>query len=213
VRQRACHTSRGEPSCGLPLPHRNALVSPRMSSGAQTGQTVWSGTLFASQTAKSYSGSYPSTPHGKAIAMETHTILVPTDFSTYAEHAWQEALAIATRDKAQVLLLHVLPPLPIPWADEWSLPRPQFEDQIQRDAEQQLQTIAAQHPVPIETLVVWGSPAAVICDVAKARQCDLIVMSTHGRTGLAHVFIGSVAERVVRYAPCAVLIVRAFRVE
>jgi nucleotide-binding universal stress UspA family protein len=53
--------------------------------------------------------------------METHTILVPTDFSTYAQHAWQEALAIATRDKAQVLLLHVLPPLPMPWADEWSL--------------------------------------------------------------------------------------------
>ena len=142
--------------------------------------------------------------------MEIHTILVPTDFSTYAEQALQEALAIAARDKAHVLLLHVLPFLPITWADEWSLPRPQFEEQIQRDTEQQLQTIAAQHTVPIETLVLWGSPAAVICDVAKTRQCDLIVMSTHGRTGLAHVFIGSVAERVVRYAPCAVLIVRAF---
>ena len=142
--------------------------------------------------------------------MEIRTILVPTDFSTYAEQALQEALAIAARDQAHVLLLHALPLLPITWPDEWSLPRPQFEEQIQRDTEQQLQTIAAQHPVPIETLVVWGSPAAVICDVAKARQCDLIVMSTHGRTGLAHVFIGSVAERVVRYAPCAVLIVRAF---
>jgi universal stress protein A len=96
------------------------------------------------------------------------------------------------------------------WADGWPLPQPQFEEQLQRDAEQQQQTFAAQYPVPIETLVVWGSPAAVICDVAKARQCELIVMSTHGRTGLAHVFIGSVAERVVRYAPCAVLIVRAF---
>src|SRR5215470_12023633 len=142
--------------------------------------------------------------------MEMHTILVPTDFSTYAEHALLEALAIAARDQAHVLLLHVLPLLPMTWAEEWPLPQPQFEEQMQRDAEQQLQTLAAQHTVPIETLVLWGSPATVICDVAKTRQCHLIVMSTHGRTGLAHVFIGSVAERVVRYAPCAVLIVRAF---
>jgi len=142
--------------------------------------------------------------------MEMHTILVPTDFSTYAEHALQEALAIASRDKAHVLLLHVLPFLTFTWADEWSLARPQFEEKIQRDAEQQLQTIAAQQTVPIEALVLWGDPATIICDVARTRPCELIVMSTHGRTGLAHVFIGSVAERVVRYAPCAVLIVRAF---
>ena len=73
-----------------------------------------------------------------------------------------------------------------------------------------MQTIAAQHTLPIETRVLWGDPATTICDVAKTRPCELIVMSTHGRTGLAHVFIGSVAERVVRYAPCAVLIERAF---
>jgi universal stress protein A len=142
--------------------------------------------------------------------MDIHTILVPTDFSPYAEHAWQEALAIATRDKAHVLLLHVLPFLTFTWVDEWSLARPQFEEIIQRDAEQQLQTLAAQQPVPIETHVLWGDPATTICDVAKTRPCELIVMSTHGRTGLAHVFIGSVAERVVRYASCNVLIVRAF---
>jgi universal stress protein A len=142
--------------------------------------------------------------------MDIHTILVPTDFSTYAEHALPEALAIAARDKAQVLLLHVLPVLTFTWADEWSVARSQFEEKIQRDTEEQLQAIAAQQTVPIETLVLWGDPAAAICDVAKTRPCELIVMSTHGRTGLAHVFIGSVAERVVRYAPCTVLIVRAF---
>ena len=142
--------------------------------------------------------------------MDLHTILVPTDFSTYAEHALQEALAVATRDQAHVLLLHVLPVLTFTWADEWSLARPQFEDQIQSGAEQQLQTIAVQQTLPLETLVLWGEPATIICDVARTRPCELIVMSTHGRTGLAHVFIGSVAERVVRYAPCNVLIVRAF---
>jgi len=142
--------------------------------------------------------------------METHTILVPTDFSTYAERALQEAIVIAARDKTQVLLLHVLPLLTFTWGDEWSLARPQFEEKIQSDAEQQLQTIVVQQTMPIEARVLWGDPATTICDVARTRPCELIVMSTHGRTGLAHVFIGSVAERVVRYAPCAVLIVRAF---
>ena len=142
--------------------------------------------------------------------MDIHSILVPTDFSTFAEHALQEALTIATRDKAHVLLLHVLPFLTFTWADEWSLARPQFEEKLQSDAEQELQKIAAQQTVPIETCVLWGDPAMTICDVAKTRPCELIVMSTHGRTGLAHVFIGSVAERVVRYAPCTVLVVRAF---
>jgi nucleotide-binding universal stress UspA family protein len=142
--------------------------------------------------------------------MDSHTILVPTDFSTYAEHALQEALTIARRDQAQVLLLHVLPFLTFAWPDTWPLALPQLEDQIQRDAEQQLETIAAQQTMPIETRVLWGDPATTICEVAQTQPCELIVMSTHGRTGLAHVFIGSVAERVVRYAPCHVLIVRAF---
>lgn len=70
---------------------------------------------------------------------------------------------------------------------------------------------AAQHPGLMETCVRWGDPSTEICRVAQERGSDLIVMSTHGRIGLAHVFIGSVAERVVRYAPCAVLIVRAFQ--
>ena len=70
--------------------------------------------------------------------------------------------------------------------------------------------MAAQLTAPIETCVLWGDSATTLCDVANTQPCELMVMSTHGRTGLAHVFIGSVAERVVRYAPCAVLIVRAF---
>ena len=142
--------------------------------------------------------------------MDIQTILVPTDFSAHAAQALQEALALATRDKAQVLLLHVMPLLTFTWSDTWPLALPQLEEQIQRDAEQELQTLATQYPGPIATRVLWGDPATVICAVAKTQPCELIVMSTHGRTGLAHVFIGSVAERVVRYAPCAVLIVRAF---
>jgi nucleotide-binding universal stress UspA family protein len=133
--------------------------------------------------------------------MERHTILVPTDFSTYAVQALQETLAIAARDKAQVLLLHVLPVITFPWAEAWPLARPQFEDTLYSDAEQQLQTLATQQTAPMETRVLWGDPAPPPPPPPP-----------HCRTGLAHVFIGSVAERVVRYAPCNVLIVRAFPV-
>ena len=59
--------------------------------------------------------------------------------------------------------------------------------------------------------MVWGSPPVEICRIAQERHVDLIVMSTHGHAGLAHLLIGSVAERVVRYAPCSVLIVRPTR--
>ena len=104
------------------------------------------------------------------------------------------------KDMAPPCTLHSIP----------AVNRSQFEEKIQSDAEQQLQTIVVQQTVPIEARVLWGDPATTICDVARTRPCELIVMSTHGRTGLAHVFIGSVAERVVRYAPCAILIVRAF---
>jgi nucleotide-binding universal stress UspA family protein len=140
--------------------------------------------------------------------MEIHTILVPTDFSTYAAHALQEACAIAAHHQAQVLLVHVHPPLAF-WGEDWAQ-RAAFEAKIQAGAEQQLQAMAAEQTVPIETRVLWGDPATTICGVAQTHPCELIVMSTHGHTGLARVFIGSVAERVVRYAPCAVLIVRAF---
>jgi nucleotide-binding universal stress UspA family protein len=67
-----------------------------------------------------------------------------------------------------------------------------------------------QQPMPIETSTLWDDSAAIICNVAKTGPYELIVMSTHSRTSLAHICIDSVAERVVYYASCAVLIVRAF---
>jgi nucleotide-binding universal stress UspA family protein len=143
--------------------------------------------------------------------MEIHTILVPTDFSPHAEKALQEALALATRDKAHMLLVHVLPLLTFAWGEDWGLARTDLEERIRADAEEQLAAIAASHPGLMETCVQWGDPSTEIARLAQERQSDLIVMSTHGRTGLAHVFIGSVAERVVRYTPCNVLIVRAFQ--
>jgi nucleotide-binding universal stress UspA family protein len=131
--------------------------------------------------------------------MQFQNILIPTDFSGSAEQAVQHALTLAAREQAQILLLHVLP----------GMAGPSPEDRRQATAEQWLQDLARQASVPVHTLVVWGDPAAEICRVAQERQSDLIAISTHSRTGRELAFIGSVADAVVRRAPCAVLLLRA----
>ena len=131
--------------------------------------------------------------------MQFQNILIPTDFSGAAEQAVQHALTLAAREQAQILLLHVLP----------GMAGPSPEDRQQATAEQWLQDLARQASVPVHTLVVWGDPAAEICRVAQERQSDLIAISTHSRTGRELAFIGSVADAMVRRAPCAVLLLRA----
>lgn len=143
--------------------------------------------------------------------MEIRSILVPTDFSRYSERAYQQARSLAERENAQVLLLHVLLSSDLAFGDTPLPMREQLEKEMQIDAEQRLKSIAEGQTIPIETLAVWGNPPTEICRIAKERDSDLIVMGTHGRTGLTHLFIGSVAERVVRHAPCSVLIVRTPR--
>jgi nucleotide-binding universal stress UspA family protein len=116
---------------------------------------------------------------------------------------------LAAQEKAQVLLLHVLCQCEWTWTEMLWPTRKQLMHEVHTEAEQRLQTVAARQRWPIETLVVWGDPTTEICRLAQGYGTDLIVMSTHGRTGLARMFIGSVAEHMVRSAPCSVLIVRA----
>ena len=144
----------------------------------------------------------------KETVIQIHTMLLPTDFSPSAERACQQGFALAAREQAQVLLLHVLSSSNLAFGDTPLPMRAQLENEMCAEAEQRLKVLAASQTVPVETLVVLGHPTAEICRIAQERETDLIVMSTHGRTGLAHLFIGSVAERVVRHAPCSVLIIR-----
>jgi nucleotide-binding universal stress UspA family protein len=131
--------------------------------------------------------------------MQFQHILIPTDFSGTAEPAVHHALALATREQARVLLLHVLPSMAVSGAEE----------RARATAEHWLQAVARQVTGPVETLTVWGNPATEICRVATERHCDLIALSTHGRTGLALDHIGSVTDAVLRRAPCAVLVLPA----
>lgn len=139
-------------------------------------------------------------------------ILFPTDFSERAHAAWAYAELLATKFGAEVHLLHVLQE-PVAVLPESSLavapPAVNLPDLIEA-AEEGLARVAVAAPASIAgRTVLHGPTAEEVVRYATEVNADLIVMGTHGRTGLAHVLLGSVAERVVRKAPCAVLTVRS----
>jgi nucleotide-binding universal stress UspA family protein len=145
--------------------------------------------------------------------MNIKKILVPCDFSTYAEHALTWAVRLAQVENAKIILVNAVPILPNLSFTEVPVlvDIPKIEHQLIASSEEQLRKFVAGHNtgnVPIESRAMLGDPFAVICHVAEEEQADLIVLGSHGRTGLSHVFLGSVAERVVRHAPCPVLVAR-----
>jgi nucleotide-binding universal stress UspA family protein len=139
-------------------------------------------------------------------------ILFPTDFSEHAEHAWTYALGFAQEFGAEVHVLHVLTPPPrITEAYSVSF-NPEKLAQAQRDEahasmDKQIEAAKDRNLVFHRELLV-GVEFREIIAYARNHQIDLIVMATHGRTGLAHALLGSVAEKVVRKAPCPVLTIK-----
>jgi nucleotide-binding universal stress UspA family protein len=99
--------------------------------------------------------------------MEIRTILVPTDFSSWAEQACQQGFALAVRENAHVLLVHVLLRSDLAFGDIPFPMREQAEKELQVEAESRLQTLAAGQSVPVETLVVWGSPPQRSVDLPR----------------------------------------------
>ncbi len=136
-----------------------------------------------------------------------HRILWPTDLSPVSEGAWRYALTLADLLAAEVVLLHVVRPTDLPGGDQ---AQARHLAPIRRELEHKQQAVRALG-LPARQKVVIGLPAEVIVAEAEAEQAGLIVVGTHGRSGLPHVLIGSVAEAVIRTAPCPVLAVRAKR--
>jgi nucleotide-binding universal stress UspA family protein len=131
------------------------------------------------------------------------TVLHPTDFSENSEFAFRVACALARDYKARMVLLHVIPPPmviyaggPVP-AETW----PSVEE-----VKEKLRKLEGRaHHVRVESHVMEGDPVDMIVRAAEETGCDVIVMGTHGRTGLGRLLLGSVAESVIRKAPCPVL--------
>ena len=142
--------------------------------------------------------------------MNVRSILLPTDFSECARHAVPAAAEFARLWGARVLCLHVVEPV-VP-AVGWTpmaepLPVPDVSGRLEDSAARELPRFAGCEEfegLDVEDLIAHGEPAAEIVRAAKERGADLIVISSHGRTGLGRIIFGSTAEAVVRHAPCPV---------
>lgn len=144
--------------------------------------------------------------------MEVRNVLFPTDFSEASQRALPHAVEFARRFGARITMIHVR----TPYADDPNRPEYHFLDEgkysefVEKELERASNGIEAGHRV--ETVIAREvSPAAGILDYLDKGKADLVVMGTHGRTGLGHFFLGSVAERIVRHAPVPVLTVAGLR--
>lgn len=142
------------------------------------------------------------------------TILVPVDGSDYARNAAHAAVEIAKKFKSRIILMHVINRSFITMA---GMPEaiPTVTDTVLNEWKAAGEAILAETleqldagGLVIETELVWGEPAHVICEKARAGQCDLIVMGSRGRGGLAEILLGSVSDRVSHLAPCPVMLVK-----
>jgi nucleotide-binding universal stress UspA family protein len=141
-------------------------------------------------------------------------ILVPTDFSDNAKSALQYGAALAEKFASEIHLLHVYQDATASFVPEPGFafaPPDNFMQELREGAINSLAVLAKSDVLKgrkVVTLVRQGPPFVEIVRYAREELIDLIVISTHGRTGLKHVLIGSVAEQVVRKAGCPVLTVR-----
>ncbi len=140
------------------------------------------------------------------------TILHPTDFSDLAANALHTALALAQSHGARLILLYVQPPQEA-MQGEFGLSPPEPEETDDDILDRLDELVPEGSPVEVERLVAHGLPAEAIVEVAKEEHCDVIVMGTHGRKGLARLFDGNVADTVTRSAPCPVLALRSSQTE
>jgi nucleotide-binding universal stress UspA family protein len=146
------------------------------------------------------------------MTMEIRRILAPTDFSELSKQGLKSALELAEAFGAKLLLLYVVesPPYPMEGIVPSHLGATLLDDlerQATNDLAQMLSETQASK-IDVARRVVGGIPYRKIVDVAEEEKIDLIVMTTHGRTGLSHLVMGSVAEKIVRTAPCPVLTIR-----
>lgn len=155
-----------------------------------------------------------TTENTKSIPLQLSRVLLPTDFSGCANYALPYAASIARATGARIICVHVVEPIvsamgytglaaPMPIAD--------ISEQLEESAGHELPQLtdcAEFNGLDVEEVIVHGDAAAEIVRVASEREVDLIVVSSHGRTGLGRIIFGSTAEAVVRHASCPVLVVK-----
>jgi nucleotide-binding universal stress UspA family protein len=155
----------------------------------------------------------PITTERAQDGLKLHTLLVPCDFSAASAHALRWALKLAADWAAKIVVVHVIPAF-FPGAELQArlfVDLPQVESTLVSKTRARLAEWAAQttrSPVTVEPRVVMGDAWWEICRAAEREAAELIVMGSHGDRAIPQIPLGSVAERVVRHAPCPVLVVR-----
>jgi universal stress protein A len=148
---------------------------------------------------------------GSARGFALRSILVPIDFSDCSRKALQYAVPLARQFGSRLMLVHVMPVHYFVGSEFGPVDVPVPEVELRENSERALERLSREEigaAVPVATRVCRGQPVQEIVAVAREERVDLILLSTHGHTGLKHVLLGSVTENVVRYAPCPVLVVR-----
>ena len=138
-------------------------------------------------------------------------ILCPTDFSPPSQHALNYAGALAKENGAELILLHVVPPSAYPIRNFGTITGfPNLHDEIQKRVQQELAEArqSIDPALAVKTEIRDGVPHVEVLAAAADHDCDLIVVATHGHTGLKHALLGSTTERIVRLATCPVLTLR-----
>lgn len=139
-------------------------------------------------------------------------ILIATDFSENSEHAFEYALALAKQFQAKLIVMHVInEPVDLRGFYVPHISFEQLEKEIEDGAEKMMETFCQTRMADFSnysTAIVTGIPYEEIIRKAQDTSSSLIVLGTHGRTGLDHIIFGSTAERVVRSASCPVLTIR-----
>jgi universal stress protein A len=149
---------------------------------------------------------------GVAVSLEDQamlsfkTILHPTDFSPPSEKAYRLACTLADPGASVVHVCHVLP---VPVLAYGEVVTDLNIDAAKESAKKQLAEIPTPPGIEVQRHFCEGDPAAEIVRLAKERGADVIVLGTHGRTGLLRLLMGSVAEHILRHAPCPVLIIKS----
>ncbi len=149
------------------------------------------------------------------MAIEIHTILVPVDFSDSARTVIEWAAHLAGEQRSKLILFHAYH-LPVEFQQlEGAYLPPDFWANVKAEAAESLaryERELRQSGRSVESVVREGYAATAIVEEATERGADLIVIGTHGLSGLKHLLLGSIAERVVQKAPCPVLTVKADRI-
>ena len=143
---------------------------------------------------------------------EIKKILVPIDFSDYSKNALKYAVNIVEIFKAEMFLIYVVEPVIYP--PDFSMGQiaiPSVNTEWDERAKEELKKLAESEipkEIKVQTIVKTGKPFIEIIDTATEKDIDLIVIATHGHSGMEHILFGSTAEKVVRKAPCPVLTLR-----